>query len=217
MTCAQVRRGDREGAAVAVHPDGRERARRAREVMRAVAASRPVYGRTTGVRANRSVTADDAGPGATDGERTARFQTDVIPLLEPLYHHAAPMTRNHAAVEDLLQETTVKAYAGFRTFQPWGAFTAWLHRILLNTYISCHRKHQRRHPAYVTDAITDAQLAANGPYITFGPRSAEEEEALNTLPTMTSASQCKHYPLHLSTRKHPRSRGTGELIGGRQS
>jgi hypothetical protein len=48
MTCAQVRRGPRDGAAVAVHPDGRERARRAREVMRAVAASRPVYVRTTG-------------------------------------------------------------------------------------------------------------------------------------------------------------------------
>ena len=63
MTCAQVRRGPRDGAAVAVHPDERERARRAREVMRAVAASRPVYGRTTGVRANRSVTADDAGHG----------------------------------------------------------------------------------------------------------------------------------------------------------
>jgi histidine ammonia-lyase len=36
MTCAQVRRGARDGAAVAVHPDERERARRAREVMRAV-------------------------------------------------------------------------------------------------------------------------------------------------------------------------------------
>ena len=42
MTCAQVQRGARDAAAVAVHPDGRERARRAREVMRAVAASRPV-------------------------------------------------------------------------------------------------------------------------------------------------------------------------------
>jgi hypothetical protein len=63
MTCAQVRRGPRDGAAVAVHPDGRERERRPREVTRAVAASPPVYGRTTGVRANRSVTADDAGHG----------------------------------------------------------------------------------------------------------------------------------------------------------
>ena len=36
MSCAQVRRVPRDGAAVAVRPDGRERARRAREVMRAV-------------------------------------------------------------------------------------------------------------------------------------------------------------------------------------
>ena len=55
MSCAQVRRVPRDGAAVAVRPDGREQARRVREVMRAVAASRPVYGRTTGVRANRSM------------------------------------------------------------------------------------------------------------------------------------------------------------------
>ena len=63
MTCEQVRRIARDGAAVAVHPGGRERARRAREVMLRVAASRPVYGRTTGVGANRAVTADDTGHG----------------------------------------------------------------------------------------------------------------------------------------------------------
>jgi len=55
-----------------------------------------------------------------DGDLRARFQSDVIPLREPLYHHAMPMTRNHADAEDLVQETMVKAYAGFRTFEPGG-------------------------------------------------------------------------------------------------
>jgi len=59
MTCSQVWWVPRDGAAVAVHPDGRERPRRPREVMRAVPASRVGYGRTTGVRADQSVTADD--------------------------------------------------------------------------------------------------------------------------------------------------------------
>jgi hypothetical protein len=48
MTCGQVRRIARDGAPVAVHPGGLERARRAREVIGRVVGSRPVYGRTTG-------------------------------------------------------------------------------------------------------------------------------------------------------------------------
>jgi len=63
MTCGQVRRIARDGAPVAVDPGGKERARLAREVIRRVAASRPVYGRTTGVGANRAVAADDTGHG----------------------------------------------------------------------------------------------------------------------------------------------------------
>ncbi|MGH3155956.1 MAG: aromatic amino acid ammonia-lyase, partial [Streptosporangiaceae bacterium] len=63
MTCLQVRQVARDGAAVSVHPDGLERARRAREVVTSVATQRPVYGRTTGVGANRAVPAPDAGHG----------------------------------------------------------------------------------------------------------------------------------------------------------
>ena len=64
MTCEQVRRIARDGAPVAVHPDGLERARRAREVIGRVVGARPVYGRTTGVGANRGGAAvDDAGHG----------------------------------------------------------------------------------------------------------------------------------------------------------
>src|SRR5262245_65531191 len=73
---------------------------------------------------------------ATDGELSGRFQSDVIPLLEPLFLHAMRMTRNHADAEDLLQETMLKAYAGFGAFRPGSNFNAWLHRILVNTYIN---------------------------------------------------------------------------------
>ena len=94
--------------------------------------------------ASSTVDLDAQASRATDGDLSARFESDVIPLLEPLYQHAMRMTRNHADAEDLLQETMVKAYAGFRTFQPGGNFHAWLHRILINTYISGYRKQQCR-------------------------------------------------------------------------
>ena len=58
---------------------------------------------------------DEAAPAAeTDAELTARFERDAIPLLDQLYGGALRMTRNPADAEDLLQETMVKAYAGFR-------------------------------------------------------------------------------------------------------
>jgi histidine ammonia-lyase len=63
LTCAQVRLVARDGGQVEVHPDGLERAQRAREVIERVAATRPVYGRTTGVGANRAVPAGDTGHG----------------------------------------------------------------------------------------------------------------------------------------------------------
>ena len=50
----------------------------------------------------------------SDAELTARFERDAIPLLDQLYGGALRMTRNPADAEDLLQETMVKAYAGFR-------------------------------------------------------------------------------------------------------
>jgi RNA polymerase sigma-70 factor (ECF subfamily) len=116
---------------------------------------------------------------AADGELGARFQSDVIPLLEPVYQHAMRMTRNHADAEDLLQETMVKAYAGFRTFEPGGNLAAWLHRILINTYISSYRKQRCRPAQCPIDDITDAQVA-NTPHMASGLRSAEEQ-ALESL------------------------------------
>ena len=70
--------------------------------------------------ASGTVDLDAQASRAAYGDLSARFQSDVIPLLEPLYQHAMRMTRNHADAEDLVQETMVKAYAGFRTFEPGG-------------------------------------------------------------------------------------------------
>jgi histidine ammonia-lyase len=63
LTCTQVRLVARDGRQVRVHPDGLERAQRAREVIQRIAAVQPVYGRTTGVGANRAVPVDDTGHG----------------------------------------------------------------------------------------------------------------------------------------------------------
>ncbi len=117
----------------------------------------------------------------TDAELTARFERDAIPLLDQLYGGALRMTRNPADAEDLLQETMVKAYAGFRSFRAGTNLKAWLYRILTNTYINSYRKKQRQPSEYPTEEITDWQLAANAEHSSTGLRSAEVE-ALESLP-----------------------------------
>ena len=117
----------------------------------------------------------------TDAELTARFERDAIPMLDQLYGGALRMTRNPADAEDLLQETMVKAYAGFRSFREGTNLKAWLYRILTNTYINSYRKKQRQPSEYPTEEITDWQLAANAEHSSTGLRSAEVE-ALEALP-----------------------------------
>jgi RNA polymerase sigma-70 factor (ECF subfamily) len=121
------------------------------------------------------------GSEETDEQLTARFERDAIPLLDQLYGGALRMTRNPADAEDLLQETMVKAYAGFRSFREGTNLKAWLYRILTNTYINNYRRKQRQPSQYPTEEITDWQLAANAEHSSTGLRSAEVE-ALEALP-----------------------------------
>jgi RNA polymerase sigma-70 factor (ECF subfamily) len=65
----------------------------------------------------------------SDAELAARFERDALPLLDQLYGGARLMTRNPADAEDLLQETMVNAYAGFRSFREGTNLKAWLYRI----------------------------------------------------------------------------------------
>lgn len=126
-------------------------------------------------------TTPDVARDETDAELTARFERDAIPLMDQLYGGAMRMTRNPADAEDLLQETMVKAYAGFRSFREGTNLKAWLYRILTNTFINTYRKKQRSPAEYPTEEIHDWQLAAQAEHSSTGLRSAEVE-ALELLP-----------------------------------
>jgi RNA polymerase sigma-70 factor, ECF subfamily len=124
---------------------------------------------------------DDVRVVETDAELTTRFEREAIPLLDQLYGGALRMTRNPADVEDLLRETMIKAYVGFRTFRDGTNLKAWLYRILSNRYIDVYKKKHRRPAEYPTEETTDWQLAANAQHSSTGLRSAEIE-ALESLP-----------------------------------
>jgi len=60
-----------------------------------------------------------------------------------LYPAALRLTRNHADAEDLVQETLTKAIAASGRLPPGTNLDAWLHRIMINTFISGYRKKRR--------------------------------------------------------------------------
>jgi RNA polymerase sigma-70 factor (ECF subfamily) len=61
-----------------------------------------------------------------------------------LYNAALRMTRNRADAEDLVQETYLRAYRSYATFEAGTNLRAWLFRILTNTFINAYRAKQRR-------------------------------------------------------------------------
>lgn len=109
-----------------------------------------------------------------------RFQTDLIPLLDPLYRHALRLTGQHVDAEDLLQDAVTSAYAKFASFKEGTNFRAWIFRIMTNRYISGYRKNRRHAPPVSMSRIDETQLAVAARR-SFEQLSTPEERVLNTL------------------------------------
>ncbi len=90
---------------------------------------------------------------------------------------ALRMTRNRADAEDLVQETYLKAYRSFGSFQEGTNLRAWLYRILTNTYINSYRAAQRRPEVADVEDVEDLYLYKRlaGPGGSEPGRSAEDE------------------------------------------
>ncbi|HHC07700.1 MAG TPA: sigma-70 family RNA polymerase sigma factor [Actinobacteria bacterium] len=72
------------------------------------------------------------------------FERDALRYAPQLYSAALRMTRNPADAEDIVQETFLKAFRAYDSFQEGTNLKAWLYRILTNTYINKYRRAQRR-------------------------------------------------------------------------
>jgi RNA polymerase sigma-70 factor (ECF subfamily) len=88
------------------------------------------------------------------GELKRRFEAEALPLLPGMHAAARHLTRNASDAEDLVQEAYLRAYRGFARFEPGTNLRAWLHRILMNTFINDHRK-RRRLPKLILEEGSD--------------------------------------------------------------
>jgi RNA polymerase sigma-70 factor (ECF subfamily) len=104
----------------------------------------------------------------------ATFETDALQYAPQLYSAALRMTRNPADAEDVVQETFLKAYRAFDTFEAGTNLKAWLYRILTNTYINRYRKQQRRPSEVELGELQDIYLYRRLGEVSGATPSAEE-------------------------------------------
>jgi RNA polymerase sigma-70 factor (ECF subfamily) len=116
-----------------------------------------------------------------DSQLRARFEREVVPLHDVLYHHAFRKCWNHADAEDLVQETVMKAYANFGSFQAGTNLKAWLLRILTNTYINMYRQARRRPAQYSAEEFTDQDLTEARARSAASALRSAEDHALDLL------------------------------------
>jgi RNA polymerase sigma-70 factor (ECF subfamily) len=98
------------------------------------------------------------------------FEAEVLPQLDSLYRLALRLTTDPSRAEDLVQDTVLKAFRSWQSFQPGTNIRSWLFTILRNTFINDYRRRQREPIAMDLDAVE--------PHAAF--RAAQDEDPEGT-------------------------------------
>jgi RNA polymerase sigma-70 factor, ECF subfamily len=102
------------------------------------------------------------------------FADEAMQYAPQLYSAALRMTRKPADAEDLVQETYLRGYRSYATFEEGTNLRAWLFRILTNNYINSYRAKQRRPVETDIDDIEDLYLYRRVRTLDESTRSAED-------------------------------------------
>ncbi len=77
-------------------------------------------------------------------EDDARFEAEALPYLDDVYRFALSLTRDASDADDVVQETFLRAYRSWHTFQPGSDARRWLFTITRNVFLRT-RERERRH------------------------------------------------------------------------
>ena len=77
-------------------------------------------------------------------QKQKAFNEEMLPHLDALYNFALRLTYDATDAEDLVQESLVKAYRFFHSYEKGTNARAWLFRILRNSFINNYRKQSRQ-------------------------------------------------------------------------
>jgi RNA polymerase sigma-70 factor (ECF subfamily) len=97
-------------------------------------------------------------------QKKVAFEKEAYPHADLLYNYSLRMTNNPSDAEDLVQETYMKAWRFWDSFESGTNIKAWLFRILKNSYINRYRKEVREPDSVEYDdaySMSDAVAGAN--------------------------------------------------------
>jgi len=77
-------------------------------------------------------------------EKDSQFEKEFMPLISSLYNFAYRLTLDEDDANDLVQETYLKAYRFFDSYEQGTNAKAWLFRILKNSFINDFRKKSKQ-------------------------------------------------------------------------
>jgi RNA polymerase sigma-70 factor (ECF subfamily) len=98
---------------------------------------------------------------ATPRPDHSAFAAACVPYTSELTGAALRLSRNPDDARDLVQETLMRAMMAWERFEEGSNVRAWLHRILVNSFINGYRK-RRRHQRFAAERPGDARMAVYG-------------------------------------------------------
>ena len=93
-------------------------------------------------------------------EKRSEFERQALVHVDALYGAAYRLTRNARDAEDLVQDSLLRAYRFWDSFEQDSNCKAWLLRIVTNTFINEYQRKKRTRE--VLDAATAEQEATDG-------------------------------------------------------
>lgn len=94
-----------------------------------------------------------------------RFQTEVLAHYRYFLNIARRMTGNSFDAEDLVQDTYVRAFRFFHTFEPGSNSKAWVFRIMKNLFINQNRKLMSKASVRLDDMPVEPRIEQREPEV----------------------------------------------------
>ena len=84
-----------------------------------------------------------AAPTTAPTASDLRFEAEALPWMDDVYRFALSLTRDAADADDVVQETYLRAYRSWHTFQPGSDARRWLFTITRNVFLRGRERERR--------------------------------------------------------------------------
>jgi RNA polymerase sigma-70 factor (ECF subfamily) len=92
-----------------------------------------------------------------DRRRDEAFEREALPWLDDVYRFALSLTRDAADADDVVQDTFLRAYRSWHTFQPGSDCRRWLFTICRNAFL--RSRERERHQVELEDGDVEAMAS----------------------------------------------------------